>query len=109
MYGLSLQRCAALMTLDNASGLDLRLSRLVNGSLSVHDIHVDGLDTQQQGQLQRRDALAETSAVSRDQLAHNPAAQHRESLRYIPEHHTPQPGDADGTGATARMQRHPCL
>jgi hypothetical protein len=92
------------MTLDNASGLHLRLSRLVNGSLSVHDIHVDGPDTLQQGQSQRRDVLADTSAASRNRPANNPAAQHRESLRYVPEHHTPQPGDADGTGATARMQ-----
>ena len=98
VYGLPLQRCADLMTVDHATGLDLRLSRLVNGSLSVQDIHIDSASVLQQNrqrqaqeenrqqheqeQEEEHDQLAKISAeVQNDQHSSNPAASHHGNIR----------------------------
>jgi hypothetical protein len=98
VYGLPLQQCADLMTVDHAAGLDLRLSRLVNGSLSVQDIHVDSASVlqhnrqrqaqeenqqqHQQEQEEEHNKLAKISAeVQNDQPSSNPAALHHGNIR----------------------------
>lgn len=98
------------MTIDGATGLNMRLSRVVNGSLSVQDIHVDNPSVQkqkhqhqqQQQQERQKQQLSQYDKVSEPSFkAHHvqhpsdsSAASHRGSAREkrntrAPQHHSP--------------------